>query len=394
MQNKLLSNIIFLFFSIYPILSYSQQSDVQTNINIENNSGDTVKTKRSFWERFTSSNVDRSFEQAIDFSIAATPFYNQEANFGIAVMGPALYRLDRSDSIMPPSNVTLSGSISLKGFYGIFLAGNNYFKGNRSRLSYELYFNNKNMDFWGINYYDCARNPVVDYTRKRVKVYTDYNYKLTENLRISGIIDFSYDYITKIDDESHFYYLQGQKLSYTFTGVGVSFQYDSRDFIPNPKRGMYLMLQETVYPQVLGSYNKTLFRTTFTADFFQRVWKGGTLCFDLYSRFNSKNSPWPLKEALGGANRMRGYYTGRYIDNNIISAQIEIRQHLFNRFGCAAWVGAGTVFPEFKEFEFDNILPTYGFGIRWEFKHNMNLRVDYGFGKSNSGFVLSISEAF
>ncbi|MDR2009433.1 MAG: hypothetical protein LBQ22_03020 [Bacteroidales bacterium] len=81
-------------------------------------------------------------------------------------------------------------------------------------------------------------------------------------------------------------------------------------------------------------------------------------------------------------------------DNNIISAQMEIRQHIFGRFGCAAWVGAGIVFPEFKKIDHENILPTYGLGLRWEFKHNMNLRIDYGFGNKTGAFIVSISEAF
>lgn len=39
---------------------------------------------------------------------------------------------------------------------------------------------------------------------------------------------------------------------------------------------------------------------------------------------------------------MRGYYAGRYIDNSQIAAQVEIRQHIYGRLGCAVWGGAGT----------------------------------------------------
>jgi len=400
MNNKtFLKIIISLYLLFYLIPVYSQNTVSEERAIIEIESSDTVvatskgKNKYSFWQSLIHGNVDRSFEQVIDLSIAVAPYYNQEASFGIGLMGSGLYRLDRKDSIMPPSNITISGNASLKGFYGIYLFGNNYFKGNHSRLNYEVYFNNKVLNFWGINYDACAVNPVINYTRRRIKVYADYSYKLTKDFRISGIVDFSRDYVAKINDE-YLYYLEGQKKSYTFTGLGASLQYDSRDFIPNPKRGAYLMIQGIIYPKGFGSYDKTLFRTTITADLFQKVWKGAVLCIDLYGRFNSKDSPWVLKEELGGANRMRGYYTGRYIDSNIISAQMEVRQHLFGRFGCAAWIEAGTVFPGFKEFEWDHILPTYGLGLRWEFKHNMNLRIDYGFGKKEGAFVLSISEAF
>jgi len=94
------------------------------------------------------------------------------------------------------------------------------------------------------------------------------------------------------------------------------------------------------------------------------------------------------------SNRMRGYYSGRYIDNNIASAQIELRQHIFRRLGCAAWLGAGSVFPTIKEFDVAKILPNYGLGLRFEIKHNMNARVDFGFGKETCGFVFGSSAAF
>lgn len=395
MNNSVLKiTLIFCFlFYLKPAFSFRLAEQpvlpAETADSIKKSAG--AQKKFSFWQSLVRGNIDRSFEQALDVSIAGAPYYNQEAGFGLGIMGAGLYRLDRTDSVMPPSNITLSGNVSLKGFYGIYLFGNNYFKGNRSRLSYELYFNNKVLNFWGIDYNACKINPVIDYTRKRIKVYGDYSYKITSNFRIGGIIDFSHDFITKIDDEL---YLNNEKLSYTAAGAGVSFQYDSRDFIPNPKRGMFILIQEVIYPEALGTCGKTIFRTDFTFDFFKQIWKGGILAYDLNGRFNNGNVPWAMKYELGGGNRMRGYYTGRYIDNNIISTQMELRQHLFKRFGGAAWVGAGTVFPDFGSFAWKNVLPTYGLGLRWEFKHNMNLRIDYAFGKQSGGFILSISEAF
>lgn len=91
---------------------------------------------------------------------------------------------------------------------------------------------------------------------------------------------------------------------------------------------------------------------------------------------------------------MRGYYSGRYIDNNIISGLVELRQHVIQRFGFTAWIGGGTIFPSIKEFSTKNIFPNYGIGLRFEVKSNVNARIDYGFGKGTGGFVFNISEAF
>ena len=98
---------------------------------------------------------------------------------------------------------------------------------------------------------------------------------------------------------------------------------------------------------------------------------------------------------LGNSDLMRGYYEGRYRDKHKIEAQLEIRQHIWRRNGIVLWAGAGTVFNKFSAIMMKRILPNYGLGYRWEFKKNVNLRLDYGFGKAGQGgFIFNINEAF
>ena len=373
--------ILFTFIFLFSIQTYSQQDSIQTN----------NKKKDSFFNRLVHGNIDRTREKTFDISFISAPSYTREANFGIGGMASGLYRTDRMDSIMPPSNITLTFNASVLGFYSIGAKGNNYFRDTKSVLSYNVEFTSKPLDFWGISYDSCAVNPAIAYTRQQIEIDANYQYKLLANFYLGGTLDFRYTDISKIDNVA---YLQGQKKSYIATGLGISLQYDSRDFIPNPKKGLYLMLRQSVFPNMLGSTNKNTYRTTVIADTYQSLWNGGVLAFDFFGQLNGNDAPWPLKEMLGGNQRMRGYYAGRYIDNNIVSGQIELRQHLVQRFGCVAWFGGGTVFPSFDKFNVQHLLPTYGIGLRWEFKHNVNARIDYGFGKQTGGFVFNIGEAF
>lgn len=350
-----------------------------------------TKKRRGFWRQLFHGNEDHTFDKKFDVSFVVSPSYTREASFGIGGLASGLYRLDRTDSLMQPSDISIAGNIGLSGLYVIGISGNTYFKGNRSRLTYDITFANKPLDFWGIDYAACASNPAINYTRRKISVDVQYTYKILDGLMVGARADFSHAKITKIDDES---YLQGQKMSYTFTGLGLSLQYDTRDFIPNPQSGIYLMADLTAYPQFMSNYHKTPLRTTVIFDSYHRVWGGGIIATDIYGRFNGKDSPWVLREELGGGYRMRGYYAGRYIDNNILSCQVELRQHIVKRFGCAVWGGCGTVFPQFSEFNRRNILPSYGLGLRWEFKHRVNIRIDYGFGKHTSGFIFNVNEAF
>lgn len=149
-----------------------------------------------------------------------------------------------------------------------------------------------------------------------------------------------------------------------------------------------------VYPSFLGTDGRTLWRVTFQADYYQKLWRGAVLGVDLFAEINSRDMPWALREEAGGLYRLRGYYAGRYVDNNLISAQVELRQKVFWRVGLAAFVGVGSLFPSFEDWRPTYILPSVGIGLRFEFKHNVNLRIDYGFGKGTNGFVICLGESF
>lgn len=377
---KLKYIIVLVLCFLYTPLLYSQSDSLETN-----------KIKR-YWNSLVHGNVDKTFEKKIDMSFVVAPCYTREGSFGIGGAATALYRLDHKDSIMQPSDISLSGSASIKGIYAITAKGNNHFKGNKSRLSYRLQFLHKTLDFWGISYDACIVNPISEYTKQQIKWESDYVYKMTKDFHIGVALNLNYTSLSKIKDLA---YLAGQEKSYFFTGVGISLQYDTRDFILNPKRGFYVMAREVFYPDLVSTYHKTIFNTTMIFDAYQEVWRGGVLAADLYGQFYSAQTPWALREELGsGSSRMRGYYAGRYIDCNQIVAQLELRQHIYSRIGCVAWIGGGNVFPSFKKLELKHTLPNYGLGLRIEFKHNVNVRIDYGFGKNTAGFVFQFAEAF
>ncbi|MDE7338467.1 MAG: hypothetical protein K2M92_04170, partial [Bacteroidales bacterium] len=79
----------------------------------------------------------------------------------------------------------------------------------------------------------------------------------------------------------------------------------------------------------------------------------------------------------------------------------ELRQKLFWRLGLVAFGGFGALFPDFSSLRAEHLLYSTGVGLRLEFKHNVNLRVDYGFGRRDpvsgrftGAFVVTLNEAF
>ena len=344
---------------------------------------------------FEKSTVDRTFEKKIDFTFAGGPSYSKNTSFGIGLLAAGLYRLDRTDSVTPPSNVSIFANVSVSGFYAVGVDGNNIFSHDRNRIDYTAMFSSAPRDLWGIGYDDGRYNAHSSYTEKHYLIKGRYLHRVLPNTFVGALLSFEHTQGKKFDERSESYLgLAGQKHHYTATGIGLLAEYDSRDFIPNPFRGFYFSFQETLFPKGLGNCAKSLWRTVFTANYYRKVWKGGVVATDLYTEFNSDGTPWPMLARMGGSKRMRGYYQGQYTDNGLVTFQVELRQRIWRRIGCTVWGGAGNVFPRLADFDWSETLPNYGIGFRWELKKRVNVRIDYGFGKKTSGFLFNINEAF
>ena len=361
---------------------------------------DTTRVARpSFFRRivdyFGKSTIDRTFEKKIDFTFAGGPSYSKNTSLGIGVLAAGLYRVDRTDSVMPPSDISIFASVAISGFYSLGVEGNTYFSHGRSKFDYNAKFSSAPRDLWGIGYRAGRDNKETAYVEKQYTIHARYLYRVLPDTYIGARLGFEHTKGKKFDETDEAY-IGYQKHTYTATGIGAIVEYDSRDFIPNAWRGIYVGLQATAFPKVLGNCGHTLYRATFAFDAYQRVWKDCILAFDLYGEYNSPNTPWPMLARMGGSQRMRGYYQGRYTDNCMVAVQAELRQRIWRRIGCVVWGGAGNVFSERRDDRFDwaHTLPNYGVGLRWELKKRVNIRVDYGFGRRTSGFLLNINEAF
>lgn len=60
---------------------------------------------------FNDANKEKK-NKKFDFSIIGGPHYSSDTKFGIGLVAAGLYRTDRNDSILPPSNVSLYGDVS------------------------------------------------------------------------------------------------------------------------------------------------------------------------------------------------------------------------------------------------------------------------------------------
>lgn len=344
-----------------------------------------------FLDYFNDANKNKQHKR-FDFSVIGGPHYASDTKFGLGMVAAGLYRTDPNDSILPPSNVSLFGDVSSVGFYMLGVRGNHIAPAGRYRIDYHLYFYSFPSDFWGIGY-EMGDNDdnKSDMKRWQAQAEASFLFRVADNFYVGPMA--AYDYVIGKQIERP-ELLQGMDKHTWNVGVGVSLVYDNRDNLTNPHRGIYLNLKQMFRPEFMG--NDYAFSTThFRFDAYQRLSKGTILAEDFGANLNFGNPSWGMMAELGGTSSMRGYYEGRYRDKHSLEATVELRQHVWKRNGIVVWAGAGTVFPKFSALRSRQILPNAGVGYRWEFKKNVNVRLDYGFGKSGqSGFLFNINEAF
>lgn len=379
------------------------------------------KKKLNFFQKigkyFKDSNKVK--DKAFDVSFIGGPHYASDTKFGIGLIGAGLYRMDRQDKTIQPSSVSLFADISTVGFWLVGIKGTNIFPHDKYRLNYTLYLYSFPTRYWGIGYENGSNSDnLTSIKRFQAKIKAEFLIRLTKNLYIGPTVQ--WDYVTGSLDNKYYNpenyresdadtpaqmeermladrhkreaLFEGQKMTNRNYSFGAVITYDSRDNMNNAYKGFFVEVRQLFKPRFLWNdyYGST---TQFEFDWYKQAWKGSVIAVQLAGQFNFGNPHWGMMANIGSSNTMRGYYEGQYRDKHKLEAQVEIRQHIWRRFGMVAWGGVGSAFHDGESFK--HLLPNYGLGLRWEFKHRMNVRLDVGFGKRGTmGFVFNVNEAF
>lgn len=361
---------------------------------------DSVAQKLPFYKKGLIGKIYNYFDRAneprrdknLTLSFIGGPHYSSEEGFGIGLAGSGAYSAGGlADTITPLSNVTLKLDVTTGQMYKIAAEGYHIFVNNLYRLNYDVYFYSFKDKWWGIGY-ENNRNDDNEcgYRRLQGSATLDFVFNLGNNIFIGPKGNFSYINARSFDKPEM---LEGEAKRTFSMGAGLTFLIEQRDVPTAATRGRYLRFDLMSYPGFLANkYSFSMAELTFST--YHRLWKGGILAGNFHTRLTWGNTPWGLLSTFGGSHRMRGYWEGRYRDKNEIDITAELRQNIWHRHGIALWVGAGTIYPKFSEFNIRHVLPNAGIGYRWEFKKGVNVRLDVGFGKGEKSFNFSLNEAF
>lgn len=357
--------------------------------------------KRPFvWLGRYLTNSNKQEYKKFDCTILGGPFFNSSSGLGIAGGVSGMYSWDRNDPTLQRSSVSVAFTAGLSGMMQFGFRGSNFMKGDRYRWDYKLVLYYLPTKFWGIGYNRGLHDENESkYTQVKFVFEPNFLFRIAPNLYMGPQLDIMLSHAYSFENSSDTLLVGKHGLQdrdVNTMGAGINIQYDSRDFTLNASKGHFFRVEQMFYPKLLNNYYFN--STDITYSTYVRPYKSAILAFEVNGQYNYSSTdgevPWTYLAKSGEGNRLRGYYEGRYRDNGIIQVQIELRQHIWKRWGCALWVGGGNVFHNFKSIDMERFLPTYGIGARWEMKRRVNIRFDLGFTRNKPGFCFNIGEAF
>lgn len=319
-----------------------------------------------------------------------------ETGWSFGTIGASTFRLSLKDTVSRTSNMQVLVLYSTKKQLVTAVNGSQYFDREKYILNEQVSYSSFPDKFWGLgkNAPDYAEEP---YKYRQYYIYLHLLRKVAHGFFVGLLFekqkvwDISYVSGGLFDQQNVF----GRK-GYHVAGLGSSLTYDKRNNAFAPDKGLFCQFSFNHFDKYLAS---DYVYTNYVIDLrkYIPVATGQVLALQLYSFNNSGEVPVRSLASFGGANRMRGYYDGRYKDQNLTIFQGEYRFSIYKRLGGVAFAGTGDVSSKFPDYSLNTLKYSYGGGIRFALnkKEKLNLRIDYGIGQGkNSGFYLQLGEAF
>jgi outer membrane protein assembly factor BamA len=329
------------------------------------------------------------------FNILPVLFYTPETKWGFGVGAIFYSRLTKDPEVKRPSNIsailiyTQRKQFSMELNPDFYLRGNTHIQGEISLAKYPD-------KFFGIGSATPAEAE-EDFTLKYVRLKVEALQPVYRKLNLGFQYVFDDTQIVEVEEGGDFQTgdfpgREGGRAS----GLGYLMTWDSRDSIFFATSGSFHQFSATFFGRGLGS-DFAFGRYFFDLRKYIRLSAAHSLALQSRLLFHTGTVPFWRLALLGGEEMMRGYYLGRYRDNNMIAVQAEYRWlPVIWRIGVVGFAGLGDVADRIAHFDMGGFEYSYGFGLRFILnpEQKINLRVDFGFGKGTSGIYFTAGEAF
>ena len=322
-------------------------------------------------------------------------FYTPETKMAGGVAVTYYYREKGAEPTIRPSSITPVFIYTQNKQIISLLSGDLYWKNETYNLLGEFGYSKFPDKFYGIGNNTSSVNE-EDYTAGITTLNLILRKRVRRGIYFGGRFESSHNKFLEIENDGLLSTgeILGSNGGFT-SGVGVSVNYDTRDNIFYTSKGNFYSFTATSFSDIVSSdYQFMKYNLDFRHYFL--CFSKHIFAFQAYMNIIKGDPPFTALSLFGGENVMRGYYSGRYRDKNMMAIQMEYRSPIWWRFGFVGFVGFGDVAGKLSNFEINRFKYSVGWGIRYVFdpKEKINLRLDFGYGENSSGVYITIGEAF
>ncbi len=321
-------------------------------------------------------------------------FYTPETRFGYGAAGVCIFNFKKDSLLAPRSSVNLGLTYTQNKQILFYLPFTLFIKNREYQVYGEVTYTRYLYDFYGVGN-DVPKSYVERYGIEFPRLRLTALKKLKKNFYAGP--RYAYDKVSLYDLDTTAQLFKNTipgSSGATISGFGLVTLFDNRDFIFYPSKGLLAELVIYRNDRVTGaSVNYTRIALDISKYF---SYKRNILALNFYGLFSDRELPFFQMGILGGQKKMRGFYEGRYRDNNAIILQAEYRTHLFWRLGLTIFGDMGQVASRVDNFNANNWRFTYGTGLRLRIDdaQKLNLRIDLGVGNNQVLPYFTIGEAF
>ena len=385
-KNKFLIIQIFILYFINVGLTdpmFAHESDKKSN-------APKYLSNDNTYHQNTGKDKKESQERTRDIGAFPIIFYTDETRLA---GGAGVYVIYQGKATQHSSSIGLLGFYTQNKQYTFVFEPEYYYKGDRYKITGEIafiYFPNK---FYGIGN-NTKKDDEEEYSTRVFRLNPILQKKIFSNFYAGIQYDQIHSKLTEIEegkvlDSGKICGSDGGKVS----GLGIKTTWDTRNNNLYPSSGQYFQFSFVTYEPTLGSdYTFSLYRLDMRQ--YKLLFGKHILAVQGIVGISNGNPPFQMLYELGS--NLRGYYQNRFQDKNLVAFQAEYRMPVYGRFGLVGFAGMGEVAHQFKNISMKEMKPSIGFGFRFALipEQNINLRIDFGYGKDDSSFDIIINEMF
>ncbi len=320
--------------------------------------------------------------------------HSPETKWGLGIGTSLTFKVGKPDTLTRTSSLQALGLRTTRGQTILGLDGNIFFPGENYILRLHSSYSFFPDRYWGLgNRTDNRKAQTFSY--RQFYFFPQLLRRVYKDLYVGVSLEFQQVFRFAYDKNSFYDYrniigLQGGIIP----GAGFLVTWDSRNNAFSPTKGEFFELSLTDFENHRKNYDYSNYIFDFRK--YVETRRGRVVAFQVYGNLNKGSIPLLSLASMGGNMIMRGYYSGRFRDKNLIAAQIEYRRPIYKGIGLVGFAGVGQVSNNPEDFGLNQFKCAGGAGLRIALKpkERLNLRMDYGVARHSHGFYLTLAEAF